>query len=183
MQPVQKIINYLKTRYKREVNARSLESKAYRLGLESATLNSNWMTTTQIAEVLGIDRTTVVKWFKNGVIKKEKYVLFKRGRYVLNLEDFMKWLKNNQSLWDSRKVDLYALGEEPKWLKEKRKRDLQGFKKAVKYQKSRTQKKMLESKTILEIQEKHKGGLTYKELAKQYFVSVPTVARYLKYVG
>ena len=35
----------------------------------------------------------------------------------------LKFLKDNQDLWDASNVELYMLGEEKEWLKEKRKKD------------------------------------------------------------
>lgn len=46
-----------------------------------------------------------------------------KSRYLIKLEDFIKWLKAHQDLWDSRRLEPYALGYEPEWLVEKRKRD------------------------------------------------------------
>ena len=37
--------------------------------------------------------------------------------------DLVNWLKNNQEKWDSRRVELFSLGEEPEWLNIKRKSD------------------------------------------------------------
>lgn len=37
--------------------------------------------------------------------------------------DMLNWLENNQEKFDSRKIDFYALGSEPEWLQDKRKRD------------------------------------------------------------
>ena len=43
--------------------------------------------------------------------------------YIINFDDLVKFLKNNQDMWDSRIVEPYILGPEDDWLLEKRKND------------------------------------------------------------
>lgn len=40
--------------------------------------------------------------------------------WCIDFKDFIAFLKKNQSLWDSQRVELYSLGYEYEWLKKKR---------------------------------------------------------------
>lgn len=55
---------------------------------------------------------------------KEKSCADIKKMIMIKLPTLIKWLKANQNKWDSRRVELYALGKEEDWLKEKRKKDL-----------------------------------------------------------
>lgn len=80
----------------------------------------------QAAQMVGVDYKVLPRnWEVNhGLhLMKKKVRSDKRAQYLIKLEDFIKWLKNHQDLWDSRRMEPYALGYEPEWLVEKRKRD------------------------------------------------------------
>lgn len=87
--------------------------------------NSEYLGMHQVTELLGVDshvpeRTWIPKY--NMPFTKRRI----RGNLrfkVIRLDQLMKWLKDNQDAWDSRKVELYALGTEPEWLKQKRAAD------------------------------------------------------------
>lgn len=80
----------------------------------------------QAAQMVGVDYKVLVRnWEVNHGLcfKKKKVRSDMKSQYLIQLEDFIKWLKNHQDLWDSRRMEPYALGYEPDWLAEKRKRD------------------------------------------------------------
>lgn len=52
-----------------------------------------------------------------------KNIRGKKNRILIKYDTFINFLKNNQRLWDSKKVEPYALGYEPKWLLRKRESD------------------------------------------------------------
>lgn len=79
----------------------------------------------QAAQMLGVDYKVLVRWTENHGLcfKKKKVRSNVKSQYLISIDDLMKWLEENQKLWDSRKMDPYALGYEPEWLAEKRKSD------------------------------------------------------------
>lgn len=99
--------------------------KAKRLGLGSAYTSGEYINANQIAELLKIDRHTVTDyWIARCGLKAQKRVMRKKfAMWLVKFDEFVKWLKENQDKWDSRKLELFALGKEPEWLKEKRERD------------------------------------------------------------
>lgn len=55
-----------------------------------------------------------------------EYVTMRQVREMMNViigfDDLLKWLENNQGLWDSTKIEFRAFGGEAEWLREKRKK-------------------------------------------------------------
>lgn len=102
----------------------SIRLKAKRLKLCGATLSGEHVTANQVSKLIGIDRHVVVRWINsNGLKASKQNRTGNRLIWYIKLSDLMKWLKENQDKWDSRELELYAFGEEPKWLKEKRNND------------------------------------------------------------
>lgn len=114
-------IKRLASRMKRTETA--LIVRAKRLGL--GPFHAEFLTCNQAAELLGVDNKVVSQTFiKKGLkykcrSKKET----KQVKYIY-LEDLITFLKENHELWDSRKMEMFALGKEYPWLVEKRKQDL-----------------------------------------------------------
>lgn len=110
----------------------SLKVKAIRMGLGSMIRNNtDILTVYDIIDILNITRDRIINWSKIGLNLKKKYVTKERFYYYVEWNDLLKFLKEHQDLWDANKVDLYMLGEEFDWLKEKRKRD--AFNKPLSY--------------------------------------------------
>ena len=104
----------------------SLKEQAVRMNLGSMIKNnSEFLTVSDINELLNVsrDRITMI-WVKLGLNLKKKRLTKNRSYYVVSLEDLIKFLEKNQSEWDSRNLEKNILGEEPKWLIEKRMKDL-----------------------------------------------------------
>ena len=122
---------------------RSVEAvthKAVREGIGSASRNTEYLTASDIARMLNVSLSTVIYSYikKKGLKAMHISLSGKQKNYYVLYDWFIKWLKNNQDLWDSTKVELYAFGEEPKWLKEKRNSDLNAPKKRKQYTKEET---------------------------------------------
>ena len=100
----------------------AIKIKATRLGLKGATTNSyKYITACKASKILGIDRHKVCRWINDGVLKAKYQAICKeRKMWCIKFEDFIVFLKNNQNLWDSRKLEEYSLGYEYEWLKKKR---------------------------------------------------------------
>lgn len=103
----------------------SLKVKAVRMGLGPMIRNlTDKLTVYDVIDILGVTRDRIVNtWVKYGLKLKKKKVTAKTSYYIVEWKDLLDFLKNNQDLWDSRKVDLYMLGQETDWLTAKRKKD------------------------------------------------------------
>lgn len=103
----------------------AIKIKATRLGLKGATSNSyKYITACSASKILDIDRHKVYRWINDGVLKAKFQAICKeRKMWCIDFEEFIAFLKKNQNLWDSRKVEKYSLGYEYEWLKKKRSED------------------------------------------------------------
>ena len=106
----------------RTVNAIIVMSK--RLGLGSYLANSEYLNSFTITKIMGLDSHVIQRtWKRYGFTMQKKKI---RGSYkfdVIRLDKLLEWLEAHQDLWDSRKVEPYALGTEPEWLQKKREQD------------------------------------------------------------
>lgn len=94
--------------------------RAKRLGLGSAYQND--ITASEVARMLGIAcPKNVIRWKNKGLKMKHNGT---KSPWRIGYDNLINFLKNNQDLWDSRNMELYALGHEPKWLIEKRRTDM-----------------------------------------------------------
>ena len=119
---------------RRKLNKRTITAirlKAKRLGLGGAKANGyKYITAGQVAKILGEDRKTIWKWIQKGKIKaKLQTISGEQKWWCIDFEYFIKWLQENQQMYDATKIEQYALGYEYDWLIEKRKRDRERSKK------------------------------------------------------
>lgn len=113
------MINNVCRKLKRDV--KKVETKARRMGLGG--IKDNYLNPSQIAELFGIDHKCISEtWVKRG-LKFDKRSDMKKTSSYTTLDNLLRFLKANQDIFDSRKLEINALGIEPKWLKEKRVRD------------------------------------------------------------
>lgn len=139
-------------------SVRSVEHRAITLGLGGMYEGSGHLSVSDIVEMLGVNKTTVCKWIREGSLKAKKVILKKQGSYVIIKENYIDWLKNNTSRWHSSKIEYGCLGlelEKEEWLIEKRKKDNLTKRKREPYTPS-------EDKKILELYLK---GHSMKEIA------------------
>jgi DNA-binding CsgD family transcriptional regulator len=102
----------------------AIQTKAHRKGLSGMYSTGEYLSGNEVAKTLNIDNHTVIDyWIPKCNLKHRRRKLHKSYVYQIKLADLINFLKNNQNLWDSNKVPLYALGVEPVWLKEKRRKD------------------------------------------------------------
>ncbi|AXG97787.1 helix-turn-helix domain-containing protein [Clostridium botulinum] len=161
-------IKYIAKKVNRTENAVILKAK--RQGLGGTYSASECLTANLIANILKIDVHTVTDyWIPKCNLKGNKKTL--RGNasiYQIKLDDLIKWLKNNKDKWNASKVELYALGIEPEWLKEKRKIDS-----TAPERRNYKWTKEEENKLI----SCYKLGLKQKEISKQMNRSVDGIER------
>lgn len=103
----------------------AIKIKATRLGLGGAKTNScKYISARCASKILGIDNHTIISWIKKGLLKARFQAISRCAKiWCIDFYDFIEFLKNNQDLWNSTKVEIYALGSEEDWLLEKRKKD------------------------------------------------------------
>ena len=149
-------LKYLSIRLKRTEKAIVVKSKRMKLG--ASTRADEYLTARQTASVLNIDSYIVLRWVEKCNLKAvKKIMLYKREFILIKHCDLCKWLKNNQDRFDSRKIELFALGYEPQWLQNKRREDKE------------LPKNRFKKWTKLEIQRMVNlaQNLTYDEIAKR----------------
>ena len=113
---------YLSGRLKRTKKAVVLKAKRLRLG--ASTRADEYMTARQVAVLLNVDSHVVLRWVEKHNLKAvKKIMLYKREFVLIKHCDLLRWLKNNQSRFDSMKINLSNFGYEPQWLQDKRKKD------------------------------------------------------------
>ena len=145
--------------------------KIVRRGLGRAVNNANCLNARQTSDLMGVDIHTVTDYWiaKCGLKSKLKAPYGEKNQYFIDFEDLIKWLKNNQNLWDSRKIEIYALGKEFDWLVHKRKSD-------IKIPKRRFQKWTANEDAVL-IKLFKTGKYTYKQIGEAINRSENSVER------
>lgn len=99
-----------------------LKAKRKKLGM--VTRADEYITPNYLAKLLKTDSHIIIRWIKKHNLKAVKKVMvFEREFYLIKHSDLYRWLEKNQDRFDSRKIELFALGYEPRWLKEKRMKD------------------------------------------------------------
>ncbi len=141
----------------RSINA--VKVKTARLGYTGQKWYGNMMSARKVSELLGVDVHTVCDyWIPKCALKGKAKRLgaSKKTTTIIMFDDLLLWLEEHPDLWDSRRLELYALGMEYEWLAEKRKADL--LRPARKAQKWTT-----EEDTYL-VGMFRRGGMTYAEM-------------------
>lgn len=102
----------------------SITNRVYVLGLEGVKPNfSDGILLTSVEKMLNINRNKIYDWMSLGLIVKEKEFLNNKTYQYVERKDLLRFLEENQDLWDSKLLEENSLGDEPDWLKEKRERD------------------------------------------------------------
>lgn len=102
----------------------AIRTKAQRLNLGSMLKNSEKLPISMVADILNVNKSTIVKcWVKKGLKISKINLTTKTSYMVTTLKNLYSFLENNQDLWNSNDLEKYILGKEPEWLKIKRKLD------------------------------------------------------------
>lgn len=102
----------------------AIKKKAYELNLGPAvSAMGEFLTVYRISQAIGVKRETVLNWGNSYGLPVEVRSLNKKPTYMVQYDELMIWLEENQDKWNASKMESYALGIEPEWLKEKSKRD------------------------------------------------------------
>jgi hypothetical protein len=110
-------------------------NKAERMKLGSFLGNGEYVTWHQLLIVIGIEGGSGYKnrsWIKNRNFpihtKKVRECSFK----VVYINEFWKWAEKNQSFIDFSNFEENSIGEEPRWVKDKRRHDIEVNRKYIK---------------------------------------------------
>ena len=125
----------------------SIHIKVQRLGLGAFLESGEYVSWNQFLKALGIlggSGYKQISWVRNRSFpiktKKVNDCSFK----VVYLEDWWKWAEQNKYFLDFSSFDNMALGEEPAWVKEKRRHDIEANRKYIKTPWTITEDKQLE---------------------------------------
>lgn len=111
-------------RLSRSENA--IKVMAQRLGLSAFLVSGDYITLNQLRISLGQPNGggyLMTSWVKNRAFPVHTRRVNKNSFRVVYLDEFWKWAERNQSFIDFSRFEENALGIEPEWAKEKRKRD------------------------------------------------------------
>lgn len=115
-------LTYIANSLKRKETA--IRARAYVLGLgDSKSAGGLYYTPPEVAELIGVNTTTIYNWIDKKILKARRKKLINKLYYQISGENLIEFLRENTDKWDSRNLKEYALGCEPDWLKEKRKKD------------------------------------------------------------
>ncbi len=104
--------------------------KARRLGLGPALESGDYITFNQLAHtLLGHQSNSyqATSWIKNRGFPVHLKRVNKNSFKIVYLEEFWKWAEKNRSFIDFSRLEPFALGKEPEWVKEQRKKDYYAF--------------------------------------------------------
>lgn len=93
--------------------------KRYRSGIGGLRDSTDMITRKALAELLGVDWRTVKVWTeKRGLrsMRKGSFIMYRQAKVV-------KWLFENQDLWNASRVTDTTIFQGAEWFKEKRKKD------------------------------------------------------------
>ena len=138
----------------------SIRYKRWKLGLPPVKDAGEYISRTEVQNILGVSSSTLQLWEQKGMIRFIRDKKRFGNTVMISLPSLETFLKNNQDKWDSRRVEKYALGEEPPWLSRKRKDDAKRIYDTTKFAKSFSPYEDLQIKSML------KAKIPRAEIAK-----------------
>lgn len=81
-------------------------------GSEDKGYNSGYLTTTQLADIMGVTQCTVGRWIDDKDLKIHRVGA---RRYIINTK-FWEWARKNTHWVDFRNYEYGSIGGEPRWL-------------------------------------------------------------------
>ena len=105
--------------------------RAHRLGLGPALMGGEYITLNQLLfAVKGTNaggNYTMKSWVENRGLPVHTKKVINNSFRVVYLNEFWEWAEKNRSFLDFSKMEPLALGAEPDWVAEQRKKDFQAF--------------------------------------------------------
>lgn len=162
----------------RSVNAVKL--RASRLGLGAFRMGGEYITLNQLHIAVtgspGGSGYITKSWVKNRGLPVHTKTVVKHRFRVVYLEEFWKWAEKNKSFIDFSKMEPMALGKEPAWVAEQRKRDFQGY--AIQRKDPWT---AADDSCLIMLLQQHKYG--YAELSERLLRSAGAIQRRCQDLG
>lgn len=113
-------VSYIAKKLNRSETAIISFSEKNKLG---SAYKKNYISTIDAGEIIGVDQTTIIHWINSCGLKAEFKAIKNRKKYLIDIDKFHNFLRDNQGLWKASNLELYGLGKEEDWLKVKRKKD------------------------------------------------------------
>ena len=112
-------------RYKRPYSC--LVKEAYKLGIGQRHEHTEYLTVAIISEEMQIPKQTIINsWMRNHGLKYKQSKTSHKN-YLISQEELLRFLEEHQELFDASKLSEYLFYEEPQWLIDKRKKDVQWY--------------------------------------------------------
>lgn len=153
-------------------------SYAERNHLGGCTQNTKYfLSSTDVADLLSVDRRTILEWIKSNKLKAQFKAMKKRKVYRIDILDLLDFLRNNPDRWKAKEehIELFQ-DEDLYWLKNKIKADKSVVFKHEKLWTIKEEEQMLklisEGKNLIQIAEilgrshnsvRHRKSRFYKE--------------------
>lgn len=87
--------------------------------LGGAVFTEQYLTTTNVANLVGVNPTTVISWVKTKLLKARTNTLKQRRVYLIDPFDLVEFLKENPNRWKATNIDRSLVNEDEEWFKEK----------------------------------------------------------------
>ncbi|HMM31189.1 MAG TPA: hypothetical protein PKB13_05340 [Clostridia bacterium] len=156
----------------RSVNA--IKIRAQRLGLGAVLMAGEYVTLNQLIKAVYGDTGSysykIKSWCENRGLPVHTKRVDKCSFRVVYLGEFWKWAEQNKSFLDFSKMEPHALGEEPAWVADQRKRDFHSC--ALQRKDPWTP---LEDQELIRLLKQHRYG--YAELSKMLHRSAGAIQR------
>ena len=143
-------IETIAKRINRTVDAVELKGRRLQLGWQMTAYS-----TTEVSNILGINYRTVYNYMKTGIIEAKRDKT-KMKRYFSTEKQIMKFMREHQDLWDTRKININLYNQKPEWYLEKEKADKEKNIKSMKRYSD------LEIKIVID---RYRRGYAYEEIA------------------
>ena len=150
-----KTLNSLAKNLNRSTGSVFARAKKLKLG----GMHVNRVSINMICNIMQLEAHTVRRWINDHGLKATKITTNKHKRWHINIDDLLDWLEKNQDRFDSRRLEYMALGSEPIWLREKKKKDIkEGNNFALKY---------WTDSEVENLRMMFRQGKSYKEIARK----------------
>ena len=83
-----------------------------------------FITMRQVRQIMGVQHYQIQNYIKHGLpVIRIRFGPSERGNIIVSIDRLVKWLKSNQEMWKASKIEHMALGQEPDWLRQKRRQE------------------------------------------------------------
>lgn len=156
----------------------AIKLKAQRSGLTDARFSGDGITINQLAKALNRQYSSLKYWYLEKDLPARKKVFCKSAKVLfISYPDFWEWAELNKTLMNFAEFKEYDLGPEPKWVKVKRRADLDRANRSTIY----TGWSELDDKKLLSLVGAHR--YSYSDIAKMLNRNSAAVKRRLYDLG